>query len=599
VKHVLFGLTVLAGVTFLAACSGGTAGKTTLVPSAPSAAKRGTGTVSFVINVPQQSSQSTSAARQGTRRSASSVRPQYISPATQSMTVNITGGPDGTYSDNQTADLTIGSSGCTSTLASVICTLSIPGLQPCNSSGAGSGNCYTATLTTYDQAGGAGNVLSEAQAVAFAIVAGQTNTVALTLSGIPESILATALNGGSGQVLVQALDADDNIIVGPGSPSFSISQTAGALSVTLTQPTAASPNIFVAAPSSSGSATLQVTASYSDSTCSLAGAVCTADFTLSATGGAQNLFVSNSSANTVTIYAAPYTGTPTTVSNGVNDPEGIAVDNAGNLFVANFGGFTVTEYAPPYTGSPTTITNGPSFPYAIALDASGDLFVGNWGDGVITEYTAGNYAGTPVSISQQVYDPTAFLFDSSNNLYALDYSGEQVSIYPSSDYTTNSPTVLDVGGYHNPVYGLALNSSNDVFVGEAGADAVAEYAPPYSGTPATPIATVTSGVDLPDALALNASGNLFVANYNGNTVTEYAYSGGTYSNSPTTISNGVGSPSALLFDSSNDLFVGNSGSVTEYAPPYTGSPTTISNGVNSPGQLVIAKAYTISISPGT
>lgn len=46
-------------------------------------------------------------------------RPQYVSPATQSMTVAISGPTD----VNETANLTPTSSGCASTLASTLCTL--------------------------------------------------------------------------------------------------------------------------------------------------------------------------------------------------------------------------------------------------------------------------------------------------------------------------------------------------------------------------------------------------------------------------------------------------------------------------------------------
>lgn len=84
--------------------------------------------------------------------------------------------------------------------------------------------------------------------------------------------------------------------------------------------------------------------------------------------GAGNLFVANQNGvNTVTEYALPYTGTPTTISNGVSTPVALALGGAANLFVANSSANTVTEYAPPYTGTPTTISNGVNGPSALGF----------------------------------------------------------------------------------------------------------------------------------------------------------------------------------------------------------------------------------------
>lgn len=83
---------------------------------------------------------------------------------------------------------------------------------------------------------------------------------------------------------------------------------------------------------------------------------------------ASNLFVPNQGANTVTVYAAPFTNSPTTIVGGQSQPVALAVDSAGNLFVANYGNNTVTEYAPPYApGAWTTIATGIVAPQALAL----------------------------------------------------------------------------------------------------------------------------------------------------------------------------------------------------------------------------------------
>ena len=71
----------------------------------------------------------------------------------------------------------------------------------------------------------------------------------MTLSGIPSQLLVlpgsaasnTNIQGGIDlvataeiELLVEALDADGNFILGPGSPTFTVSQTVGTMNVTLT-----------------------------------------------------------------------------------------------------------------------------------------------------------------------------------------------------------------------------------------------------------------------------------------------------------------------------------------------------------------------------
>jgi hypothetical protein len=51
----------------------------------------------------------------------------------------------------------------------------------------------------------------------------------------------------------------------------------------------------------------------------------------------------------------------------VSSPYALTLDAAGDLFVANDGNNTVTEYAPPYTGAPTTISTGVDAPEALLL----------------------------------------------------------------------------------------------------------------------------------------------------------------------------------------------------------------------------------------
>jgi hypothetical protein len=128
--------------------------------------------------------------------------------------------------------------------------------------------------------------------------------------------------------------------------------------------------------------------------------------------GRGNVFVSNlnSTPNSVVEFVPPFSSASVpavTVANGVNEQGAIGLSNAANLFVPNQGANTVTEYAPPYAGAPTTISGGQSQPVALAIDVSGNLFVANYGNNTVTEY-APPYAGASwITFSNGVNSPQA------------------------------------------------------------------------------------------------------------------------------------------------------------------------------------------------
>ncbi len=557
-SHGLRFLGVLIAAALLAGCAGGSHGSSVL-PASPTTNGKGTGTAVFVINVPQQNA--SSASRSATSVRTKGVRPQYLSTATQSIVIAISG----PTTVNETAGLTVNSSGCTSSLASTICTLTVPGLQ------AGS---YTATLTTYDgyTSGtntATGNVLSAAQAIAFTITAGQSNTINISLSGVPVSTIVipagviTVGNASGGYDLfgqgahafvVESLDADGNIIAGAGAPLFSIGAVSGSLSPVTTSPSsgsttsASAPNSFTVTPPTtfaSTTASFTVTPTFTGQAtdgCTQTGANCApVTVTVDMKYLARALFVTNYNNNTVTEYAPPYTNAPiATISKSVSGPAGLAFDSSGNLFVANYGIATVTEYAPPYTGAPTTpISSGLTHANNLAFDSSDDLFVSD-DYGNVTEY-ASPYTNAPMAtISNSVNTPEGLTFDSSGDLFVANYwSGTMEYAYPY----TNAP-IATISNGASGVDGLAFDSSGDLFVTNHGAWTVTEYAPPFSNTSA-PIATISNGVNGPEGLALDSSGNLFVANNGASTVTEYAPPFSNTSAPMATITNSVNGPAGL------------------------------------------------------
>lgn len=249
-------LAAVASLLALIGCGGGqTAGAPT-----PNGGRSTAQTARLVVTI--DGPQSQSAKR----------KPHYVSPATQSLSVNVTPQSSTTSISGfpQTVNLTSTSNGCVSTLASTQCTLTVQ-VPPGN---------YDATLTTYDGTNATGNVLSAAQSVPFAITAGVVNSLSIVLGGVPTSlriisdsatvtgdptigfVLAT---GASAPVSVVGVDADGNYILGAGAPVVSLAST-DPTQFTVSGPTAGAPNHFTVTNVASAPAAATLTATVTPST---------------------------------------------------------------------------------------------------------------------------------------------------------------------------------------------------------------------------------------------------------------------------------------------------------------------------------------------
>lgn len=108
------------------------------------------------------------------------------------------------------------------------------------------------------------------------------------------------------------------------------------------------------------------------------------------------------------IYAPPYTGTPTTITENSSGNEAFAVASSNHdLFVAN--GASVDVYAPPYTSMTASITSGVNQPNIVAVDGSGDVFVGSTHNGTVSEYAAPYTSGPVWSVSPNTISGLVYL----------------------------------------------------------------------------------------------------------------------------------------------------------------------------------------------
>lgn len=211
-------LIAAAGVAaMLAACSGGHSG---IVPQAAKSSKpaaAGNAKAKLVVKIPKAAA-------------SSSRKRNYISPSTQSIGFKYTETATNMQHQEQFANVTPGSPGCTTDANGTTCTLTF---------GASAGDVFY-TVKAYDAQNGAGNALGYADATAT-IVANQDNSFNITLDGVVSKIDMTLENASipagtpvDDPIAVSMYDADNNLIV--NSPAYAFALGGAQSTATLKSP---------------------------------------------------------------------------------------------------------------------------------------------------------------------------------------------------------------------------------------------------------------------------------------------------------------------------------------------------------------------------
>lgn len=216
-------------------------------------------------------------------------------------------------------------------------------------------------------------------------------------------------------------------------------------------------------------------------------------------------------------------GTMTTNgSSAFGQPNGVAY-YGGNIYVVDQGNSAVYEINP---SGPTLVhsvaswisTGAPapsSFlnPEGIAVDNSGNVYVTDTGNDYVEKFTSSlaiqaEFGGSG-SGNGQFNNPSAVVVDGTGNIYIADASNQRVQIFNSSyTYTSQFWTAVSSA---SDIYGITLDSGNNIYLADSGASLVEEYS---AGGASFLTSGLGSGPSSPDPVGLVFIGtNLLVADY--------------------------------------------------------------------------------------
>jgi streptogramin lyase len=440
-------------------------------------------------------------------------RAHYISPGTKAMTLAFTGPSN----FSEVVNLTPADQRCSG--APLMCTIAIDLV-------AGS---YTVAANMYDQAPVNGSipagakVLSSASGVSVVVKTGVANHLALTLGGVPASIVVESIapvDVGNGffnkPFTVSGVDADGYMIVGTYSTPIVLTNSDGTGATQIATSGSDNPPAHTLL-SSSDTATL----SYNGQTIRPAQITARAG---SVSGSSLfevylPIYVADTQNNAVKEIPVGC-GVPSctiTIGGGFSTPRGVAVDSTGNVYVADLGNDAVKMIPPGCYSSSCVETIGGGFngPWGIAVDALGNVFVADYSDSTVDKIPPGCTSVTcVVSLGGGFDSPTGIALDQSGTLYVADAFHYAIKTMTATCVSPSCVTTR-ISGFSALISSITFDGAGNAYIAEPIAQVVAEI--PAGCNAVTCVTAIGGGFSQPYGVAADWQSDVFVIDEGANT----------------------------------------------------------------------------------
>jgi hypothetical protein len=254
---------------------------------------------------------------------------------------------------------------------------------------------------------------------------------------------------------------------------------------------------------------------------------------------AEQVMVSDSFANVVSVFDAEG-HLQTRLKKGVDYPFGITTDAAGNLYVANTGASNVLVYAQPYKAVTRVLTLPNQSPADVAVSTAGVIAVmGSTfpsGPGNVFLYANGATSACAMVGDLNWHNVFFGAFDASGNLFinGYDRDGNPLVGEISGGCAATSIVTLSVANTISGIAGMQVVNGNLLILAQnynTFNPQIFTYAPPSGGSLGSPIATtnLSQGIEMETFAMTRGGRDLWIAHSDvAYGRIEYTYPGGRF-----------------------------------------------------------------------
>jgi hypothetical protein len=231
------------------------------------------------------------------------------------------------------------------------------------------------------------------------------------------------------------------------------------------------------------------------------------------------LYLSEPNDDLIDIFSVPKYHLVGQITDGLDNPDGIAIDQNGTLYVSNYFASNVTVYKHGQI-TPSLTLSDPYQPDAVAVAKNGYVLVGDYLGGV------GVYPPGATSMKARLMSTAPFLssvlgvaVDASNNVYAAGTNGYVAAVVKYANMKDAGKN-LGLTGLKLPT-NVLLDKQGDLVVSDIDENLINIY-PPGQTSPSS-----TISIGQPDRIAFNQKQNyLYVPQGEYNLVSIFTYPGG-------------------------------------------------------------------------